>query len=74
MKVFLDKDEMYPVFDISENWGVECDVPDSLLEDKEYVDRQWHAIQGKLQSIYNEAKKQELLNKCRTEGRPAIGF
>lgn len=69
--VNIGTDEMYPVMYISEStWGIDCDVPQVLLDEYNEVDQHWHHLQNILQSYYDAAKKAEVLEKSKNGRQP----
>lgn len=74
MKVWVDTDELYPCFYISDyKWGVECDIPQDFLDRWEKADLEWRKCQNMFDDFYTEAKKAKQLEDCKN-GIPSKGF
>lgn len=69
--VNIGTDEMYPVMYISDStWGIDCDVPQALLDEYNAVDLYWHQLQNKLNDYYEAGKKAKVLEESKSGRQP----
>lgn len=75
MKVFIDSDEIYPVYSISEyNWGVECDIPVDIVESFKQAEKEWEHWQNVLENYHDKAYENKKLKYCNDNGITPKGF
>lgn len=55
MKVYLDKDEWYPVFSIVSDSDVQCDVSEETLARWKKADEDFSAAQKEMRKTFDEA-------------------
>jgi hypothetical protein len=54
MKVQLYRDELYPVYYLGEDYGLDVDLPEELIERLQVTEKEFDAVQEQVHLLYKE--------------------